>query len=61
MAFFNKNNNKIAPNNDSERFINILRTLSEEDLQKFIQRAKSIGIPDNQIDEGIRIIRSVCQ
>ena len=57
MAFFNK----IAPNNDSERFINILRTLSEEDLQKFIQRAKSIGIPDNQIDEGIRIIRSVCQ
>ena len=61
MAFFNKNNNKIAPNNDSERFLNILRTLSEEDLQKFIQRAKSIGIPDNQIDEGIRIIRSVCQ
>ena len=49
MAFFNKNNNKIAPNNDSERFINILRTLSEEDLQKFIQRAKSIGIPDNRL------------
>lgn len=61
MAFFNKNNNKIAPNNDSERFLNILRTLSEDDLQKFILRAKSIGIPDNQIDEGIRIIRSVCQ
>ena len=46
------------PEFDEIKFRQFLPRLNDQNLNQIIQQAKMMGIPENQIEEGIKIIKS---
>lgn len=51
--------NRIAPNSMYEKFVLKLKTLSEDELKNFIEQAKKIGISDQNIQNGLNVIKNL--
>jgi DNA-binding transcriptional regulator YhcF (GntR family) len=50
---------KLAPNNLFEAVKAKLATLSEKELQAYIEQARKIGLSEEQIQQGIAVLNSL--
>lgn len=56
---FNKTTKKIAPNSLYESFIMKLQLLTKDEIDEFVRSARSQNIPENQIQQGLKLIESL--
>ena len=51
--------NKIAPNNALESFRLKIQQMTNEELQSYIEKAKKLGISEEQIKQGIEVLNAL--
>ena len=49
----------IAPKDVYDKFLLRIKTLTEDELKEFIEKAKKMGISEKDIEEGLKAIKSL--